>query len=254
MGKKSARVFNSSRPPPLSSGDRHEVRNEILLSLPSNESKAVLSKLTLIHLKLHDPMQIAGDEIDYAYFPNTAMASFLRTMEDGKNIEVGLVGKEGFVGLPLLAGFKTSPHQVIAQGSGTAFRMKSEELHNAIRDWPQLMKALLRHSQRFIMQTTQIAACNRLHEGDERLARWLLMTHDRVGTNELPLTQEFLSQMLGSRRASVSLSAIALHKAGLISYVHGKVTILDRAGLEEASCECYGILQQQFEKWESESH
>jgi CRP-like cAMP-binding protein len=172
-------------------------------------------------------------------FHNTAMASVLNLMEDGKSIEVGLVGKEGFVGLPSVAGFRTSPHRVITQGGGNAFRIGAKELRGALGARPLLGTALLRYSQRLILQTTQIAACKRLHEGDERLARWLLMTHDRIGRAELPLTQEFLAQMLGSRRASVSTSAITLQKAGLISYVHGKVEILNRKGLEKASCECY---------------
>jgi CRP-like cAMP-binding protein len=231
----------------------HAIRNEILLSLPSNECTTIFDDLTLVDLKLHDPLHDYDKPIDFVYFPNTAMGSVLSSMEDGKAIEVGLIGYEGFIGLSVVAGFKTSPHRVITQGCGTAFRLSAELLRKALGTCPQLAQALLRFSQRFILQTTQIAACNRLHEGDERLARWLLMTQDRVGGTEMPLTQEFLGQMLGTRRASVSISASTLQKAGLITYVHGKIKIIDREGLEKASCECYDVLHKQWEKFKRES-
>jgi CRP-like cAMP-binding protein len=251
MAQKIARSRTSSRPPP--DGNGQSLQNEILISLPSAESSAFLPKLTLISLKLHDVFLRHDETIDFVYFPNTAMASVLSSMENGKSIEVGLVGKEGFVGLPLFAGFRTSPHLVVTQGPGTAYRISAQDFKQSLASLPELQKTLLRYSQRFLMQTTQIAACNRLHEGDERLARWLLMTQDRVGTPALPLTQEFLGQMLGSRRASVSISASTLQKAGLISYSHGKITILDREGLEQASCECYEVLWQQWDKWKRET-
>lgn len=235
-------------------GNGNAIHNHILRELPQRECNLVFSKLTLVHLSLHDLLQEAGQPILFSYFPNTAMASVLNLMTDGKSVEVGLVGKEGFVGIPLIAGFRTSPNRINTQGEGTAFRIDSGPLQTVLRQCPQLALALLRYSQEAAMQVTQLAACNRLHEVDEQLARWLLMCHDRMGSDVLPLTQEFLSQMLGIRRASVSVSAAILQKTRLIKYHRGHVTILDRRKLEQASCECYGAMRQNLEKWKQESH
>jgi len=230
-----------------------DLRNQILLSLKGSECASLLSKMTLVELKLNDVMQKSGEAIKFLYFPNTAMASVLNTMADGKTIEVALVGNEGIVGLPVVAGFKTSSHRVVVQGGGSGFRMAVEPFLSALKECPEFQSALWRYSQVLIMQTTQIAGCNRLHEVDRRLARWLLMTRDRVETDLLPLTQEFLSQMLGIRRASVSVSASILQRAGLIRYTHGKIRILNRKGLEQAACECYGNMRQQLEIWNKET-
>jgi CRP-like cAMP-binding protein len=233
--------------------DKPSLRNEILLGLPDLQCAALLSKLKLVDLSLNHVLQKSGEPIKFVYFPNTAMASVLNMMADGKSIEVALVGREGIVGLPVTAGFKTSPHLVVVQGGGTAFRMATEPFLESLTECPEFQAALWRYSQTLIMQTTQIAGCNRLHDVDERLARWLLMTRDRVESDVLPLTQEFLSQMLGIRRASVSVSASILQRAGLISYTHGKIKILNRQGLEEAACECYGNMRQQLEIWNKEA-
>ncbi len=242
------------REPAGSSGDGHAVKNEILLALPRKESDLLFSKLILVKLRLHDVLQEAGEPIEFSYFPNTAMASVLNVMADGRSVEVGLAGKEGFVGLPLIAGFRTSPNRINTQSEGMAFKVDAEALGEILRQCPELARHLLRYSQVMAMEATQLAACNRLHEVDERLARWLLMSHDRIGTDALPLTQEFLAQMLGTRRASVSVAASILQRAGLIKYARGHVTILNRPGLEEATCECYGVIKQQLENWQSETH
>jgi CRP-like cAMP-binding protein len=181
------------------------------------------------------------------------MASILNLMADGKSVEVGLIGKEGFVGLPLIAGYRTNPQRINTQAAGTAFRIDAGALQKALRQCPQLALALLRYSQDAAAQVTQIAACNRLHEVDERLARWLLMCQDRMDSNVLPLTHEFLAQMLGTRRASVSVAATILQRAGLIRYNRGHVTVLSRRGLEKASCECYAALREHLENWKEES-
>jgi CRP-like cAMP-binding protein len=251
MAKPSSRVLVSSKAGPGSIAG-HSIQNEIRLSLPEKDCALIFSKLALVELKLNDLLQKPGEAIKFVYFPNTAMASILNLMEDGKTIEVGLVGKEGVVGLPVFAGFKTSPHRVVTQGNGTAFRIASEVFQEVLRRCSQLGSSLVRYSQNFIVQTTQIAACNRLHEVHQRLARWLLMTHDRVGKDDLPLTQEFLGQMLGIRRASVSVAASNLQDTGLIAYLHGRVKILNRRGLEKASCECYGVMRQQLATWNRE--
>ncbi len=234
-------------------GDGNAVHNLILLGLPRKERDAVLSKLTLVKLNSRDILQEVGEEIKFGYFPNTAMASVLNIMSDGKSVEVGLTGKEGFIGLPLVAGFRTSVTRINTQAEGTAFRVEAKAFLAVLSRCPQLNLALFRCSQEAIMQVTQIAACNRLHEVDERLARWLLMCQDRIESDLLPLTQEFLSQMLGTRVASVSVAAAVLQRAGLIRYSRGRVTVLKRAGLEEAACECYQVMQNHLESWERES-
>ncbi len=174
---------SSSRPNskefPLISSDGNEVENRLLIRLPRKECDSLHARMTLVTLALHDPMQEAGQPIEYCYFPNTAMASVLNLMDDGKSIEVGLIGKEGFVGLPLIAGFRTSANRVIAQGPGTAFRIDADSMRQALRSCPQLVVTLIRYSQEFAMELAQIAACNRLHDVNERLARWLLMSRDR---------------------------------------------------------------------------
>jgi CRP-like cAMP-binding protein len=220
--------------------------------LPSLEFSLLEPKLKLVDLPLNQLLMRTGEPIEFFYFIDTAVASILNLMQDGKSVEVGLAGKEGVVGLPLLGGFKTSAHRVVAQGEGTAYRLKAADFTKLLPQCASLQMALVRYSQRLLMQATQIAACNRLHEVDERLARWLLMTHDRTIQAQLPLTQEFLSQMLGTRRASVSVAAGILQKRGLIRYARGRITILDRPGLEGASCECYQAIQRQAENWESE--
>jgi CRP-like cAMP-binding protein len=181
------------------------------------------------------------------------MGSVLNVMADGKSVEVGLAGWEGFIGLPTIAGLRSSASRVVTQAMGTAYRISASDMRKALRTCPQLTIALFRYSQEATIEVTQIAACNRLHEVDERLARWLLMSQDRVRMKELPLTQEFLAQMLGTRRASVSVAASILERAGLIEHGRGHVSILDRKGLEEACCECYGVIKQQLENWEKES-
>jgi len=233
-------------------GDGHAVHNKILLSLSREEYKRVLPKLELVRLKLHQILHESGETIKSGYFVNTGVISVLVVQPDGKSVEVGLIGKEGFVGLPLLVGYRRSPTRLITQGDGTAYRCDAETLRQLLRQCPDLEQQLHRYGHRLALQTTQIAACNRLHEVEERLARWILMSQDRIESDNLPLTQEFLAQMLGSRRASVTVAAGILQKAGLISYTRGSVKILNRKKLEGAACDCYGIVQRQLKEWEAE--
>ncbi len=233
-------------------GDGNTIYNKILLGLSDRDCNSVVGETVFVNLRLHEVLQEAGGMIRYCYFPNTAMASILNVMDDGRSVEVGLAGKEGFVGVPIVAGFRSSASRVVTQGDGSAFRISADNLRKSLRVCPQLTKDLLRYLQEALMETTQIAACNLFHNVDERLARWLLMTHDRVQLDKLPLTQEFLSQMLGIRRASVSVAAGILQKRGLIRYNRGQVSILDRPGLEDACCECYALIQQQLKNWRAE--
>ncbi|MGA7561348.1 MAG: Crp/Fnr family transcriptional regulator [Terriglobales bacterium] len=234
--------------------DGNVVNNKILLNLSREEFDQVLPKLELVRLKLHQIIYEAGETIKSGYFVNDGVISVLAVQPDGKSVEIGLIGSEGFAGLPLLVGYSSSPTRLITQGDGTAYRCDAETLRQLVRQFPRLEQQLHRFGQRLAMQTAQIAACNRLHEVGERLARWILMTQDRIVSDNLPLTQEFLAQMLGSRRASVTVAAGILQKAGMISYTRGAVKILDRERLEEAACDCYGIVQRQLKDWEAESN
>ena len=246
---------NPAKPPtsPRADGDGNRIHNEILLGLPPKEREMLFAKLEFVRLRTHHVLHETGDTLKSAYFCDTGLVSILSVFSDGKSVEVGLVGKEGFVGLPLVAGFRTSVTRAVAQIEASAFRIDGETLVELLRECPQLERRLQQFSQVMAMQVTQLAACNRLHEVEERLARWLLMSADRVGSNSLPLTHEFLAQMLGTRRASVTVAAGILQKAGLITHTRGDVKIIDRQHLEEAACECYGIMVQQLKSWQRDS-
>ena len=235
-------------------GDGREVGNLILRSLPRSESSQLLPSLEFVRLKLHQVLHEVGETIRSGYFLNNGLGSVLTTQPNGKTVEVGLIGKEGFVGLPVIFGFKTSGLRVITQGEGTAYRVDVDTLLRVLPHCPELEKRLQRFSMMLGMQSTQLAACNRLHDVVERLARWLLMSHDRIGGSILPLTQEFLAQMLGSRRASVTVAAGVLQKAGMIEYSRGSVGILSRPKLEAAACACYQVIERQKQKWQSETN
>jgi CRP-like cAMP-binding protein len=253
-------VVNNPRPPANSSpksahhdGDGNHIHNEILLDLPPKERQMLFSKLEFVRLKVDQVLHEPGDTLKSAYFCNTGLISILSVFSDGKCVEVGLVGKEGFVGLPLVAGFRSSPTRAVAQIEGSAFRVDSGTLMVVLRQCPNLERQLQQVSQIMAMQVTQIAACNRHHEVDERLARWLLMSADRIGSDSVPLTQDLLAQMLGTRRSSVTVAAGILQRAGLISQTRGTVKIINRLKLEEAACECYAIMQQQVKEWQGDS-
>lgn len=233
--------------------DPRSVQNEILLSLPTKECAALLSELEFMPMNAYDLLNEMGETIEFCYFMNSGMTSILTVMSDGKGVEVGLTGKEGFIGLPVIVGLKTSPTRAVVQITGSAFRLSTEKLKEALAKCPQLGKRLNRYSQELAMQATQVAACNRIHNVEERLARWLLMSQDRVGGEIVPLTQEFLSHMLGTRRASVTVAAGTLQKAGLIKYARGSVTIVNRSALEDAACECYGNISRQSQNWRAEA-
>jgi CRP-like cAMP-binding protein len=233
--------------------DPRSIRNEILLSLPGKECAALLSELEFVEMRAYDLLNEMGESIEFCYFMNSGMTSILTIMGDGKGVEVGLTGKEGFIGLPLVVGLKTSATRAIVQITGSAFRVSASKILEALAKCPQLAKRLNRYAQELAMQATQVAACNRLHEVEQRLARWLLMSQDRVGGDVVPLTQEFLSHMLGTRRASVTVAAGVLQKAGLIKYSRGAVTIVDRNQLEDAACECYAIINRQSQNWRNEA-
>ena len=232
---------------------RAALSNGILRRLPRKEFKTIFPNLELVPLHLHSILNEAAKPIAYCYFVRCGLASILTVLGSGKIVEVGLTGAEGFVGLPLVAGLKSSASRVIVQVAGSAFRISARNMIAALTICPELRKSLGQFGQEIGVQSAQIAACNRLHNANQRLARWLLMSQDRLGGNQVRLTQEFLAHMLGMRRASVTVALGFLQKAGLIAYVRGAVRIEDRLGLEAATCECYGSITQQHKRWRRES-
>jgi CRP-like cAMP-binding protein len=247
-----SRTRVSQRTAPLVEGN--PVRNEILLGLPSQECGSIFSELTFVQLRTHDVLQETEELIKYAYFVDSGMVSILSVMEDGKSVEVGLTGKEGCTALQLAAGFKTSDTRALVQIAGTAFRMTGTVLLKLLRQCPILARRMQQYALFLAMQGSQVAACNRLHEVDERLARWLLMSQDRIGVDGgvVPLTHEFLAHMLGTRRSSVTVAAGLLAKSGLITYNRGHVKIENRALLEDAACECYDLIRKHTDRWKKE--
>jgi CRP-like cAMP-binding protein len=252
MAKNSSRTLAKSRTVRLGPKG-HPVHNEILLSLPGKEWDVVCPTLEFLDMPTHTIANEMGQAISCGYFVNSGLVSILTVLNDGKSVEVGLTGKEGFVGLPLVVGLRTSAARAIVQVAATAFRVNPGKLIGILRQCPTLEKKLNRYVHSLAAQGTHVAACNRLHEVDQRLARWLLMSQDRIGGDDVPLTQEFLAHMLGTRRASVTVAAGILQKAGHITYNRGKVRIVNRDSLKRASCECYASLTQQISNWQVES-
>jgi len=240
--------------PSTRDGNGKEIGNVILRGLPRKECTLLLPSLEFVRLKLHQILHETGEQIKSGYFLNDGLGSVLTTQPDGKTVEVGLIGREGFIGLPVIFGFKTSALRVVTQGEGTAYRVEVSSLLTILPGCPNLRGQLERYSMILGMQSTQLAACNRLHDVVERLARWLLMSHDRIGGKTLPLTQDFLAQMLGSRRASVTVAAGMLQRSGMIEYSRGSVSILNRQKLESAACNCYKVIEEQKGKWQAESN
>jgi CRP-like cAMP-binding protein len=235
--------------PPLRPGERTDpsgrpVKNHILLSIPDDEYNLIRPHLEFVNLEDHLVVQEPRGRIECGYFLNEGMVSLVVTTSDGRSVEVGLVGREGIVGALVIVGLDQSPYRAVVQISGQGVRLRSQTLKSTLPSAPHLHLLLNRYAHMQGLQMAQIAACNRLHDIDQRLARWLLMSQDRVESEWLPITHDFLATMLGTGRPTVSLAAGLLQRKGLIQYVRGAVKIVDRKGLENAACECYGIVQQ----------
>jgi CRP-like cAMP-binding protein len=219
------------------------VNNVILLSLPDAEYNLLRPHLESAELPQYDILHEPGAKIDFGYFLNDGMTSLVALSVDGRSVEVGIVGREGMVGMSLTVGILRGTFRAIMQMSGCGVRIRAEVLQEILMCASTLRLELSRFALMHGMQVAQLAACNRLHEIPQRLARWLLMCQDRVDSRMLPLTHEFLAQMLGTGRPSVTLAAGVLENAGLIENLRGTVKILNRKSLEEAACECYGVIQ-----------
>ncbi|MFZ0786436.1 MAG: Crp/Fnr family transcriptional regulator [Candidatus Acidiferrales bacterium] len=225
------------------SADGKQVSNKVLLATPDNEYELMRPDLTYIdlpdHLSLHEP----GQRIEFVYFPNRGMVSQVVVTKDGRTVEVGVVGKEGYVGAGLAAGLSRSSVREIIQVGGDGFRMRGSAMQRILRSAPQLQVILNRQLGLQGMQVAQTAACNRLHDIQQRLSRWLLMTQDRVDSASLPITHDFIATMMGTDRSTVSVAASVLQKKGIIEYVRGAVKIVNRRKLEKSSCECYEAIR-----------
>ncbi len=221
-------------------------RNQLLAALPVDDLKTIFSELHSVPLLQRDALYEVGAPIQHVYFPEEGVASILTTMENGASVEVGMVGFEGMLGLPIFFGSGISAHQVVVQLPGRALRMSAQACKAAFEKSPAIRTVVLGFFDSMLNLTTQTAACNRLHSAEQRFARWLLMSSDRLQSDDLPLTQEYLSAMLGIRRPGVTEIAGELQRSALIKYKKGQITIIDRAGLEELACECYSHDRQEF--------
>ena len=228
-------------------------KNRLLAGLPARAYQKLAPSLERVPLEFKQVLLDQGAPVDYVYFVECGVCSVLRLTPDESPIEIATIGKEGMVGLPLLLGDEVSAEEVMCQVPGEALRLGASAFVSQVDQNPDLRRLCLRYTHALLGQVAQGTACNRIHDVEERAARWLLLTHDRVEGDEFPLTQEFLAQMLGVRRQAVNVAAGMLQQAGLISYVRGVVRILDRKGLEEASCECYAVIRADFARligWE----
>jgi CRP-like cAMP-binding protein len=222
--------------------------NLLLAALPRAEFDRLSDLLEVVSLDLGEILYNPEESMDYVYFPTEGIVSLLAVLEDGETVETGVVGREGMVGFPVMFGTYKTTNQALVQGSGSALRMRATSLHALVKNGGPLHDLILRYVYTIFAQISQTAACNRIHTLNERLARWLLLTHDRINRKEFSLTHEFLARMLGTRRAGVSVAASALRDAGLIDYSRGQVEVLDRKGLEEVSCECYAVVRAEFDR------
>jgi CRP-like cAMP-binding protein len=237
------------RPAPLRNGERTNnagkpVGNKILLSISDADYRRIRPFLEYVdlphHLNLHEP----SDRLRFAYFLNCGLASVVVATKGGRDVEAGVVGPEGFVGTALAVGLDRSPLSEVVQIAGHGFRIAARAMHSVLDNAPDLQMSLSRYAVLQGMQVAQTAACNRLHDVAQRLARWLLMAQDRVDSGTLPITHDFLAIMLGTDRPSVSLAAAALQEKRIIRYRRGTVQILNRKKLETSACVCYGVVQQ----------
>jgi CRP-like cAMP-binding protein len=220
------------------------VSNVILLSTSDRDYGSLRPHLEYVNLPNHLVLHEAGGKLEFAYFPNRGLISLVVVMKDGRTAEAGIVGSEGFTGAPAAVGLRRSTLQAVVQITGDGFRVEAGALQNTLESAPRLQLMLSRYAVIRGMQVAQTAACNRLHDIEQRLARWLLMTQDRVDSGPLPITHDFLATMLGTDRPTVSLAAGVLQRKGLIDYTRGAVTIMNRKKLEGCACECYGVIRQ----------
>ena len=222
--------------------------NQLLAALPEAEWHRWLPYLEPVTLGLGQVIYESGDTLAHVYFPTNAIVSLLYVMEDGASAEIAVVGHEGVVGVSLFMGGESTPSRAVVQSAGQGFRLKAHLMKDEFNRAGPVLHLLLRYTQALITQMAQTAVCNRHHSLDEQLCRWLLLSLDRLRGNELVMTQELIANMLGVRREGVTEGALKLQQAGLIRYSRGHITVLDRAGLERATCECYAVVKREYDR------
>jgi len=222
--------------------------NQLLASLPAADLPRWLSMLEAVELPLGQVLCESGSTLSHVYFPSTAIVSLLYVMENGASAEIAVVGNEGIVGISLFMGGGSTPSRAVVQSAGQGFRLTAEAIKREFNRAGPVMYLLLRYTQALITQMAQTAVCNRHHSLDQQLCRWLLLSLDRLSSNELVMTQELIANMLGVRREGVTESALKLQQAGLIRYARGRISVLDRGGLERRTCECYAVVKKEYDR------
>jgi CRP-like cAMP-binding protein len=223
-------------------------QNHLLAELPPAERQRWWPQLELFDMPLGHVMYEAGGTLTHVYFPTTAIVSLLYVMESGASAEIAVVGNEGIVGISLFMGGDSTPSRAVVQSAGRGFRLKAKVMKDEFDRAGPVLHLLLRYTQALITQMAQTAVCNRHHSLDQQLCRWMLLSLDRLQGNELVMTQELIANMLGVRREGVTEGALKLQKAGLIRYARGRITVLDRHGLEKRSCECYAVVKKEYSR------
>ncbi len=223
-------------------------QNHLLAGVSDEELARLLPNLQQISLPLGQVIYESGEKMDYVYFPTTAIISLLYIMENGSSAEIGVVGNDGLVGIAIFMGGDTTPNRAVVQSAGKTFKMKSTMMKDEFTRGGRFHNLCLRYTQALITQISQTAVCNRLHSVDQQLCRWLLLTHDRLPTDRIIMTQDLIANMLGVRREGITHAARRLQTVGYISYVRGDMTILDRKGLESSVCECYKVVRAEYDR------
>jgi CRP-like cAMP-binding protein len=222
--------------------------NQLLAGVGDEEFARLSPNLQPISLTLGQVLYESGEKMDYVYFPITAIISLLYIMENGSTAEIGVVGNDGMVGIAIFMGGDTTPNRAVVQSAGKAFKMKAAVMKDEFTRGGRFHNRCLRYTQALITQISQTAVCNRLHSVDQQLCRWLLLSHDRLPSDRLIMTQDLIANMLGVRREGITHAAKRLQSAGYISYVRGDMTILDRKGLEADVCECYEVVRAEYDR------
>ncbi len=222
--------------------------NQLLASLPESNWALWQAHLEPVEMPLGKVLYESGSKLTHVYFPTTSIVSLLYVMEDGASAEIAVVGYEGILGISLFMGGESTPSRAVVQSAGQGFRLRASLLMQEFNRAGPVLHLLLRYTQALITQMAQTAVCNRHHSLDQQLCRWLLLSLDRLPSNELVMTQELIANMLGVRREGVTEAAGHLHRAGLIEYRRGHITVLDRAGLEQRTCECYAVVKKEYDR------
>ena len=229
-------------------GSHNPQQNHLLAALTPSERERIVPHLQLVPMPLGSVLYESGARLSHVYFPTNCIVSLLYILKDGGSAELSLVGSEGLIGIALFMGGETTPSRAIVQSAGYAYRLARKRIKEEFHHNGDLQLQLLRYTQSLITQMAQTAVCNRHHTIDQQLCRWLLLYLDRLPSNKLTMTQELIANTLGVRREGVTEAAGQLHKAGLIRYQRGHITILDRAGLERRTCECYAVVKKEYDR------